>query len=61
MEQNFKPKAGSIAIMKGLLVDDLIIAQTVSLPAEKVTIQLRDEDGVPLWRMGRYGWRGGGR
>ncbi len=61
MEQNFNPKAGSIAIVKGFLVDDLFIAQSVSLPAEKITVQLRDKDGVPLWRMGRHGWRGGGR
>jgi len=57
MEQNFNPKAGSIATVKGFLVNDSIIAQSVSIPAEKVTIQLRDENGVPRWRMGRYGWR----
>ncbi len=61
MERNFNPKAGSIAIVKGFLAGDSIVAQSVSLPAEKVTIQLRDEDGVPLWRMGRHGWRGGER
>ena len=58
MEQNFNPKAGSIAIVKGFLFDDLIVAQSVSLPAEKIAIQLRDEDGVPLWRMCRHGCGG---
>jgi hypothetical protein len=56
MEHNFNPKAGSVAVVKGFLVNDLIIAQSVAIPAEKVTIQLRDENGLPLWRMGRYGW-----
>jgi len=57
MEHNFNPKAGSTAIVKGFLVDDLIVARSVSLPAENITLELRDEDGVPLWRMGRHGWR----
>ncbi len=57
MEHNFNPKAGNIAVVKGFLVNDSIVAQSVSIPAEKVAIQLRDENGVPLWRMGRYGWR----
>ena len=50
-------RAGSIAIVKGVLFDDVLLAESVSLPAEKITIQLRDENGVPLWRRGRYGWR----
>jgi hypothetical protein len=57
MEHNFNPKAGSIAIVKGVLFDDVLIAQSVSLQAEKITIQLRDENGVPLWRRGRFRWR----
>ena len=57
MEHNFNPKAGSVAVVKGFLVNDVIYARSVELPAEKVTIQLRDENGMPLWRMGRYGWR----
>ena len=57
MEQNFNPKAGSFATVKGFLVNDSIIAQSVSIPSEKITIQLRDENGVPLWRMGRSGWK----
>jgi hypothetical protein len=53
MEENFQPKAGNSAIVKGFLVDGQIVAQSVELPAEKVTVQLRDRNGVPLWRMGR--------
>ncbi len=58
MEHNFNPKAGSIAIVKGFLVDDSIVAQSVSIPAEKMTIELRDENGMPLWRMCRHGCSG---
>lgn len=58
MEHNFNPKAGSIAIVKGFLVDDSIAAQSVSIPSEKMTIRLRDENGIPLWRMCRQGCRG---
>jgi hypothetical protein len=57
MEKNFMPRAGSIAVVKGFLTDDAIVAQSVTIPAEKVSIQLRDENGMPLWRMGRHGWK----
>lgn len=57
MEQNFNPKAGNVAIVQGFVSNDLVFARSVSIPAEKVTIQFRDENGVPLWRMGRYGWK----
>jgi hypothetical protein len=55
MEQNFNPKAGSTAIVKGFENGDAIAAQTISIPADKISIRLRDEDGTPLWRRGRYG------
>ena len=58
MENNFNPKAGSTAVVKGFVVGDSIIAQSVSIPHEKVSITLRDENGVPLWRMGRFGGKG---
>lgn len=57
LEKNFNPKAGATAIVKGFVVNDSVVAQSVEIPAEKIAIQLRDENGVPLWRMGRYGWR----
>jgi len=56
LEKNFNPKAGSVAVVKGFQVNDAVVAQSVAIPAEKVTLQLRDDNGVPLWRMGRYGW-----
>lgn len=56
-EHNFNPKAGQQAEVKGLQVGGSVMAQVVTLPAEKITLQLRDEEGTPLWRMGRYGWR----
>jgi hypothetical protein len=55
LEQNFNPTAGSTALVKGFQVGDAVIARSVEIPAEKITIQLRDENGVPLWRGGRYG------
>lgn len=57
MEQNFNPKAGSTAVVKGFGNGDIVVAQTISIPSDKVTIRLRDEDGTPLWRRGRYGRR----
>jgi len=57
LERNFNPKAGSVAVVKGFRVNDFVFARSVEIPAEKVTIQLRDENGMPLWRMGRYGWK----
>ena len=58
LEHNFNPKAGSAVLVNGFQVGETIYARSVSLPTEKMTIELRDDKGVPLWRMGRYGWRG---
>jgi len=55
MEKNFSPKAGNRVVVRGFKVDSDIYARTVEIPAEKSTIELRSEDGTPLWRMGRYG------
>jgi hypothetical protein len=52
MEQNFNPKAGQQAIVKGFQIDDDLIATSVTLPETKQTIRLRDENGMPLWRGG---------
>jgi hypothetical protein len=63
MERNFNPKAGSVALVKGFRVNDLVFARVVEIPAENVKIELRDSDGVPLWHWGhhhggvRHGWR----
>jgi hypothetical protein len=57
MEQNFNPRAGQQAAVKGYkIADDELVAETVTLPETKKTIRLRDENGYPLWR-GRMGPR----
>ncbi len=58
MEKNFNPKAGAQVVVQGFEGAAEIQAITVSLPDEKVFLRLRDEQGVPLWRMGRYGKKG---
>lgn len=57
MEKNFSPKAGNRVVVKGFKVESDVYARTVEIPAEKKSIELRAEDGTPLWRMGRYGMR----
>lgn len=54
IEQNFNPKAGNEIEVRGFQVDGSLYAATVSLPAEKRTLKLREDDGTPVWR--RYGW-----
>lgn len=58
IEKDFNPKAGSLAVVKGFRVEGEIVARMVELPAEKKSVELRSDDGVPLWRMGRYGKKG---
>lgn len=58
MEKDFNPRAGSAVVVKGFRVNHEILARTVELPAEKKTLELRSADGLPLWRMGRYGKKG---
>lgn len=55
LEKNFNPKAGAAIVVKGYQLETEIVAALVELPGEKAVIQLRDENGYPLWRMGRYG------
>jgi hypothetical protein len=62
LEQNFNPKAGQEAAVKGYKGPgaDEVTAISVTLLETKQTIRLRDDDGRPLWRgqlRGRY--RGG--
>jgi hypothetical protein len=52
MERNFNPKAGSMVQVKGYKLPASIIAIEVRLPAENLTVKLRDENGWPLWRGG---------
>lgn len=53
MEQNFNPKAGSEAVIRGFDVNGVVMAQSVEIPKEKIRLQLRDENGWPMWSMGR--------
>ncbi len=53
MENDFNPKAGSRAEVKGYRMADQVVAITVSLPEEKKTLKLRDEGGWPMWGGGR--------
>lgn len=55
MEKNFNPKAGAEVIVKGYKLETEVVASRVELPSEKAEIQLRDDQGYPLWRMGQYG------
>lgn len=57
MEKNFGPRAGIRVVVKGFKVESDVFARSVEIPAEKKSIELRSEDGTPLWRMGRYGMR----
>ena len=52
LEQNFNPKAGTLASVKGYQNDSDITAITVTLAGEKKTLRLRDDNGYPLWRGG---------
>lgn len=57
IEKDFKPSAGAAAIVRGFEVQDGILAIRVEIPSAKMSIDLRDEDGQPLWRGGRHGRR----
>jgi hypothetical protein len=52
MEKNFNPKSGQTAVVRGVLNGDTLMAYSVELPADKLVLPLRDEQGMPLWRGG---------
>ena len=54
MEKNFNPKAGAKVRVKGFTMNQDVVAQRVEIPAEKMVLELRSDDGTPLWRGGRY-------
>lgn len=54
MQNNFNPKAGWRATVKGFQFDGQVLAQEIEIPSEKTTLKLRAEDGTPLWRRGRH-------
>jgi hypothetical protein len=51
----FNPKLGEQAVIKALLTQGGYVAVVITLPAQKVTLRLRDDEGRPLWRGGRRG------
>jgi len=53
IEENFNPKTGQEVKVKGFRVEDHVAAIEVTLPSEKKTLNLRDEEGRPLWQGGR--------
>lgn len=57
IEHNFNPKVGREVSIKGYRVEDGVIAATVTITGDDRVLKLRDENGWPLWRGGR--WRRG--
>ena len=52
IEQDFSPKGGAEVQVKGYKLPASVVAIEVRLPAENVTLKLRDENGWPVWRGG---------
>lgn len=50
IEKDFNPKVGGTAVVKGFQVNDLVYAMSVTIASQKLAIELRDENGRPLWR-----------
>jgi hypothetical protein len=50
MERNFNIKAGAQVQVKGYKLSAAVFAIEVRLPADNLTLKLRDENGWPLWR-----------
>jgi hypothetical protein len=61
MEQGFNPKAGAEVQVKGYELAASVVAIEVRLPAENVTLKLRDESGRPVWRGGGCSRCGGSK
>ncbi len=53
LEQDFNPKAGEEAVVKGYKMNDYIVAITVELSPGGKTLRFRDENGRPVWMRGR--------
>ncbi len=53
MTEGFNPKVGEDIVAKAYKLESGYVAINVSLPAQKKTLRLRDEQGRPLWRGGR--------
>lgn len=57
IEKDFKPAAGDKAVVRGFKVEEGILAMRIEIPSTKTVIDLRDENGIPLWRRGHWGGR----
>ncbi|MBS1823938.1 MAG: hypothetical protein JST93_01335 [Acidobacteria bacterium] len=54
IEKDFNPKVGNTAVVKGFHVDGYLYARSIQVPEQRLSIELRDEHGRPLWRgMGK--------
>lgn len=53
--ENFNPKAGQSVTGRGYKTGDAIVAIEVTLVEQNKTLKLRDSEGRPLWRGGRWG------
>jgi hypothetical protein len=50
IEQDFNPRAGAEAVVRGFKSAGDILAIEVQIPSQKISIRLRNEDGTPVWR-----------
>ena len=55
MAQGLNPKVNEEIAVKAYKMDSDFVAATVTLPDQNKTVRLRDENGIPLWRGGRWG------
>lgn len=54
IDKDFNPKVGGTAVVKGFEVEGYIYARTVQVVEQKLFLELRDEQGRPVWRgMGK--------
>lgn len=54
MAQNFNPKVGDDVAVKAYKTPNGLIAASVTLSSSKKVLRLRDDDGWPVWRGGRW-------
>jgi hypothetical protein len=50
MVQGFNPKVGDAIVVKVYKTNHGLVAASVTLPAQKKTVRLRDDHGRPVWR-----------
>lgn len=56
MSNDFNPKAGERIQVEGFQQDDgTVFAKTITLPDEDKSLELRRDNGQPVWQRGRHG------